>query len=74
MPAPTRPSLAYDTVSPLNFLLAVMRDTSQSLPRRLEAAAAAAPYCHQRLVRLEHADHLSRAAVADKIADAADLH
>ena len=36
--------------TPLEFLLRVMRDENESMDRRLEAAKAAAPYCHPRLV------------------------
>ncbi|TCO73767.1 hypothetical protein [Chromatocurvus halotolerans] len=35
--------------TPLAFLLRVMRDEDAELERRLEAAKAAAPYCHARL-------------------------
>jgi hypothetical protein len=34
---------------PLDFLLAIMRDKSQPIWRRIEAAKAAAPYRHIRL-------------------------
>jgi hypothetical protein len=38
---------------PLDFLLSVMRDNEQSIERRLEAAKAAAPYLHSKLVAIE---------------------
>src|SRR5262249_34533460 len=37
-------------MTPLEYLLAVMRDESAALPRRDEAARAAAPYIHPRKV------------------------
>lgn len=36
-------------MSPLDYLLGVMRDTNQDAGRRLDAAKAAAPYVHARL-------------------------
>ena len=38
---------------PLDFLLSIMRNKTQPLERRLEAAKAAAPYCHARLASVE---------------------
>jgi len=35
--------------TPLDFLLLVMRDDKRDFPARLDAAKAAAPYCHSRL-------------------------
>jgi predicted DNA-binding protein (UPF0251 family) len=34
---------------PLDYMLAIMRDESQPVNRRIAAAKAAAPYCHPRL-------------------------
>ena len=39
---------------PLEHLLAVMRDLSESEDRRMYAAVAAAPYCHCKLKAVEH--------------------
>ena len=39
---------------PLDFMLAFMRDETQPLERRLEAAKCAAPYVHARLASIEH--------------------
>jgi len=36
-------------ISPLDFLLAIMRDEGQAFSARLDAAKAAAPFCHARL-------------------------
>jgi hypothetical protein len=41
-------------ITPLEYLLSVMRDESQSLPIRLDAAKASAPYIHPRLNAIEH--------------------
>lgn len=47
-------------LTPLDYLLQVMRDPEASPPERLDAAKAAAPYCHPRLssqtVELKAAD------------------
>jgi hypothetical protein len=41
-------------VTPLAFLLAVMRDETRPPAERLEAAKSAAPYMHPRLAAIEH--------------------
>jgi hypothetical protein len=38
---------------PLDYLLAIMRDDSEDKRARLDAAKAAAPYCHARLSSTE---------------------
>ena len=40
-------------ITPLDFLLAVMRDNHQDFCVRLDAAKTAAPYCHARLASTE---------------------
>jgi hypothetical protein len=40
-------------ISPLEYLLGVMRDEDQDDARRLDAAKAAAPYVHARLASAE---------------------
>lgn len=40
-------------LSPLDYLLRVMRDEGEDPDRRLDAAARAAPYVHQRLAAVE---------------------
>lgn len=40
-------------LTPLEYMLAVMRDTSQDDARRLDAAKSAAPYVHARLSSTE---------------------
>ena len=39
---------------PLDYLLSIVRDESQDRPARVDAAKAAAPYCHVRLSSLDH--------------------
>jgi hypothetical protein len=40
---------ARDGLSPLDYLLSVMRDAGAEEARRIDAAKAAAPYCHAKL-------------------------
>ena len=40
-------------VSPLDYMLGVMRDEAADEAKRLDAAKAAAPYCHARLSSVE---------------------
>ena len=39
---------------PLDYLLSLVRDESLDRPARVDAAKAAAPYCHARLASLDH--------------------
>ena len=48
---------------PLDFLLLIMRNNTQPLERRLEAAKAAAPYCHARLASSEHSGSQDKPAI-----------
>jgi hypothetical protein len=43
-------------IEPLEYLLSVMRDESEPVSVRLDAARAAAPFCHPRLVA-QHITH-----------------
>lgn len=40
-------------LSPLDYLLSIMRDLSQDQPARMDAAKAAAPYVHAKLASVE---------------------
>jgi hypothetical protein len=40
---------AADGLSPLDYLLGVMRDPGADEAKRIDAAKAAAPYCHAKL-------------------------
>lgn len=41
-------------ISPLEYMLSVMRDPGQDYPIRLDAAKSAAPYIHPKLAAIEH--------------------
>lgn len=41
-------------ITPLEYLLGVVRDEGEEIPRRIDAAKAAAPYCHARLQPVDH--------------------
>lgn len=41
--------IASEGLTPLEFLTSVYRDLTEEMPRRIDAAKAAAPYCHARL-------------------------
>lgn len=43
-----------DGISPLEYMLSVMRDENADGPRRDDMAKAAAPYMHPRLATMEH--------------------
>jgi hypothetical protein len=43
-----------DGISPLEFLLGIMRDVEQAQETRLDAAKAAAPYVHAKLQAIQH--------------------
>lgn len=45
---------ASDGLSPLDYMLSVLRDEGQDLSVRLDAAKAAAPYCHAKLATVDH--------------------
>jgi hypothetical protein len=47
--AEARKKAAESGQMPLDYLLGIMRDQNQAQPIRLDAAKAAAPYCHNRL-------------------------
>jgi len=46
--------IAASGMTPLDYMLAVMRDETAARPERLEAAAKAAPYVHPRLSAIEY--------------------
>ena len=47
-------AVAKTGVTPLDYMLGVMRDISQEYPIRLDAAKSAAPYVHAKLAAIEH--------------------
>ena len=52
--AATAAAIAASGLTPLDFLLSVMRDETAPRAERMEAAAKAAPYVHARLAAIEH--------------------
>ena len=54
--AEARKRMIEGGVTPLDFLLAVMRDNHQDFRVRLDAAKTASPYCHARLASTELSD------------------
>lgn len=46
-------------LTPLDYLLAVLRDPSRPEKERFEAAKAAAPYVHARLSSVDHSGEVS---------------
>lgn len=47
-------AIAASGLTPLNYLLSVLRDVNASAERRLDAAKAAAPYVHPKLASITH--------------------
>lgn len=45
---------AASGITPLEFMLNVMRNEANELPMRVDAAKSAAPYIHPRLAAVEH--------------------
>lgn len=45
---------AQEGLTPLEFMLQIMRDETQEMPFRADMAKAAAPYIHPRLANVEH--------------------
>lgn len=46
--------IAASGLTPLDFMLSVMRDESRETAERLDAARAAAPFVHPKLSAIEH--------------------
>ena len=47
-------------ITPLDYLLSVMRDATKDGAQRLDAAKAAAPYVHPRLAAIEHSGNADK--------------
>lgn len=52
-------AIAATGITPLDYMLEVLRDTSKDEAKRLDAAKAAAPYVHPRLTAIEHSGSLA---------------
>lgn len=50
--------IAASGLTPLDYMLGVMRDTSIDVDRRDDMAKAAAPYVHPKLAAVEHSGKL----------------
>ena len=50
---------AESGLTPLDYMLKVMRDEAADEAKRLEAAKSAAPYVHQRLAAVEHSGNVA---------------
>lgn len=46
--------IAASGLTPLDYMLAVLRDDAAEVARRDDMAKAAAPYCHPRLAAVDH--------------------
>jgi hypothetical protein len=53
------PAPAQGALTPLEYLLAVLRDPARPEKERFEAAKAAAPYVHARLSSVDHSGEVS---------------
>ena len=47
-------AIAASGLTPLDYMLSVLRDEDNALDVRLDAAKCAAPYCHPRLATITH--------------------
>src|SRR5262245_53584766 len=46
--------IASSGLTPLDYMLTVLRNPNEDPGRRLDAAKSAAPYCHHRLTSIDH--------------------
>jgi hypothetical protein len=56
--------LAESGITPLEYMLAVLRDEERTPAERMEAAKAAAPYVHARLAHIERETDVTVSFVA----------
>lgn len=54
-----RDAIAASGLTPLEYMLGLMRDEQADESKRLDAAKAAAPYCHARLSAVEHSGEMA---------------
>ena len=54
-------------ILPLDYLLKVMRDEGEEIPRRIDAAKAAAPYVHAKLQPVDKEGDTAQKVVAEVI-------
>lgn len=67
--APARAPDAPPALTPLEYLLSVLRDPGRPEKERFEAAKAAAPYVHARLSSVDHSGevHLTHEDALDEL-------
>lgn len=53
-----REAVAASGLTPLEYMLELMRDSGADESKRLDAAKAAAPYVHPRLAAVEHSGEM----------------
>lgn len=54
-------------MTPLSFMLDIMRDVTEDKARRLDAAKAAAPFVHPKLANIEHSGDKDKPVVMEHI-------
>lgn len=59
-----REEAAKGGITPLDFMLSILRDEQKDMAERFEAAKAAAPYMHARLAAVEHSGEIATPNVA----------
>lgn len=60
-------------LTPLDYMLSILRNTEADEAQRFAAASAAAPYCHARLTAIEHSGELKvQNAVSPELPTAAE--
>jgi hypothetical protein len=52
-------AVAASGLTPLDFMLSVMRDPANDMAVRMDAAKGAAPYVHPKLAQVEHSGDLN---------------
>lgn len=61
-------------LTPLDYLLSVLRDEEKNDSMRMDAAKAAAPYVHPRLAAVEHSGEIGQGKTAQEMSDEELLH
>lgn len=57
--AETAAKIAASGLTPLDYMLTILRDVTQDTGARFEAAKAAAPYVHPKLAAIEHSGDMT---------------
>lgn len=63
---------AAEGITPLEFMLSVLRDQTKTFDDRFKAAIQAAPYIHPRLASIEHSGEMTQNVVTDQPAPTPD--